>query len=224
MQDIDPKEFAKMLQKPEGEFGIRVAERMNESNASMIQWAIEKIALRDHDKVLEIGFGNGFHIYDLLESESSIRYTGLDFSNTMVEIVKKKYSSQIKSGRASFHLGTSTALPFATEAFDKIFTVNTLYFWDDPSVHLQQIYAALKPEGLFCIAFKSRSFMQHLPVVPYGFTLYNQEEVVTLLKANGFVIKDVDYRKEPEQEIAGMRLIPDAILITATKKNNETRL
>lgn len=57
MEKPDPIEIAKMLGKPEGEFGIKVAEKMNESNGAMIQTAIDKLVLDDGDHVLEIGFG-----------------------------------------------------------------------------------------------------------------------------------------------------------------------
>ena len=218
MKNPDPKEIARMLRKPEGEFGMKVAEKMNESNARIIQWAVEKLDLQDHEKVLEIGFGNGFHIRNLLETTNGLQYTGIDFSETMVEIAAKKYGEAIKQGRVAFFLGSSASMPFSSETFDKIFSVNTLYFWDDPNLHLQQIYNVLKPGGIFCLGFKSRTFMRHLPFTPHGFTLYEQEEVVALLEKNRFTIKDVSYNQENEQEIGGVLLTPDAILVAATKK------
>lgn len=217
MNNPEPKEIAQMLRKPDGEFGLKVAEKMNESNDRIIRWAIEKLALQNHDLVLEIGFGNGFHIGGLLRKKTGIAYTGLDFSETMVEVASKKHEEEIRSGQVSFHLGSSADLPFSSDAFDKIFTVNTLYFWEDPGVHLKQIFRVLKPGGVFSIGIKSRSFMQHLPFTSHGFTLYEQEEVAKLLKECGFTIMDVGWRKEEVREIAGKMLTPDAIVITGTK-------
>src|SRR5690606_9369831 len=104
MQNPDPQEIARMLRQPAGTLGVKVAEKMNESNAHIIRSAIEKLHLQDNDKVLEIGFGNGFHIKGLLEGASNIQYTGLDFSDTMVEIASKSHEAEMKSAHVSFHL------------------------------------------------------------------------------------------------------------------------
>ena len=221
MTNPDPEEIARMLRKPEGEFGLKVAGKMNESNALIIQWAIDKLELQENEEVLEIGFGNGSHIQNLLEKRKGIRYTGLDFSETMVTIARERHQHAIRSGQVSIHLGSSDAMPFPPETFNKIFTVNTLYFWEDPDSHLQQIFDVLRPGGVFCVAFKSRTFMRHLPFTPHGFTLYEQDEVISLLKSNKFVIEEVSYYKEAELEIAGKRLTPDAVLIAATKSKRE---
>lgn len=217
MEKPDPKEVAKMLRKPEGEFGIKVALRMNESNRNIIQWAIEKLSIQNNDRVLEIGFGNGSHIPKILSKASMIKYTGLDISETMVNIVEKEYAKEIELGQLTLHLGSSSEMPFSHNTFDKIFTVNTIYFWEDPIEHLKQIYNVLKPGGLFCLAFKSKSFMQNLPFVQHGFIHYDQSDAMELLKAVGFKIENLDYRKEAPLDVNGIGVTPDAILISASK-------
>jgi SAM-dependent methyltransferase len=57
-------------------------------------------------------------------------------------------------------------LPFEDETFDKIFTVNTVYFWENPVEFLNEIYRVLKDDGTFVLTFGQRDFMEKLPLQP----------------------------------------------------------
>lgn len=217
MEKPDPVEIAKMLRKPEGEFGLQVAEKMNDSNKEMIEWAVEKLDIRKGDSILEIGFGNGKHIKLILEFKEHLRYTGLDFSDSMMKIASDTYQREIESGKVSFFQGISSDMPFSPNSFDKIFTVNTLYFWHNPISDLQNILRVLKPGGVFCMSFRSKSYMLELPFTQYGFTLYEQHDAKDLLEQAGFAISDVQIKREVAQEWNGKTLYPENIFIVASK-------
>src|SRR5690606_33437900 len=80
-------------------------------------------------------------------------------------------------------------LTFGDATFDKIFTVNTLYFWDAPERQLSEIRRVLRPSGIFCLAIASKAFMETMPFSTYGFRLYSAEEASQLLANNGFTIE-----------------------------------
>ena len=42
-------------------------------------------------------------------------------------------------------------LPFADNAFDKIITVESFYFWPDPAENLKEVYRVLKEQGTFLL-------------------------------------------------------------------------
>lgn len=217
MEKPDPIAIAKMLRKPEGELGIRVAEKMNDSNKQMIEWTLEKLDINNGNSILEIGFGNGSHIKNILKVGEDLRYTGLDFSETMVKIAKSSYQKEAEAEKVSFCLGTSSDMPFASNYFDKIFTVNTLYFWQNPLLDLRNILKVLKPDGIFCLAFRSKPYMQQLPFTQYGFTIYEQHDATDLIKQAGFTILEVDKKREAVQEFNGISLYPENIFIVASK-------
>ncbi|WP_192348554.1 methyltransferase domain-containing protein [Algoriphagus sp. Y33] len=58
-----------------------------------------------------------------------------------------------------------------SEAFDKVFTVNAIYFWSDPVVLAREIYRVLKPDGRLVVAFAGRDFMKKLPFTDFVFLL-----------------------------------------------------
>ena len=186
MQDIDWKQVASQLRKPENEDGLATAARMEQNNGGMISETIKALQLQDRDTVLELGFGNGAHVKQILDTAIDVQYTGVDISSTMVTLAGELNKDYVASGKAIFSLTDGLTLPYTGNRFDKIFTVNTLYFWEQPLAYAREIYRVLKPGGKFCLCFADAAFMEQLPFVQYGFTLYSLQQATDLLSKAGF--------------------------------------
>jgi len=179
-------EVASQLRRPEGENGIKVGFAMNKSNAALYDMVLNCLGIKPGDRILEIGFGNGHFIPALFEREATIRYTGLDMSETMVAEATRENQARISDGSVQLHLGRTEEMPFAAGTFTKVFAVNVLYFWDEPAVALKSIHRVLATGGELVLGIRSRDTMQQLPFSAHGFTLYNEEDAKALLEANGF--------------------------------------
>lgn len=213
----DLKQIARQLSCPNGEAGIMTGERMNVSNANMIKRTIETLDIANHEKVAEIGPGNGSHVTYLTAAAAGIAYTGIDISETMVQTAQKLNAGLIESGKALFVLSDGKTLGFDTNYFDKIFTVNTIYFWEEPSRYTSEIYRILKHGGRFCVAFAHRNFMQKLPFTQYGFRLYDPETVEQLLGKAQFSVERIIQETEQIPGNPGETISRDMVIIAATK-------
>jgi len=184
----DLKELAKQLGNPEGETGIEVANMMNATNIGMTKHAIESLNLSSNDCVLELGHGNCGHLSYLMKQAENLKYFGLEISELMQQEAIKSNQNYIENNSANFRLYNGTEIPFDDESFDKIFTVNTLYFWQNPDLLLNEIYRVLKPNGILALTFADKSFMEKLPFTNFGFNLYSLKDAEELLKKNRFKI------------------------------------
>ena len=183
MTENELKILAQQLSNPEGDIGKEVAEMMNRTNISMTKETIKALHLTDNEKVLELGHGNAGHLSYLLDFAENINYTGLEISETMkieAENINQKYLSQAK-----FQLYDGKNIPFDNESFDKIMTVNTIYFWQNPVDFLNEIYRVLKEHGSFVLTFAKKDFMKTLPFTS-DFKLYNYEDVELLISQTNF--------------------------------------
>ncbi len=196
----DLKELAKQLGNPEGETGIEVANMMNATNIGMTKHAIESLNISENDAVLELGHGNCGHLPLLMNQHKDLNYFGLEISELMQQEAKRLNQNFIENNKADFQLYNGTEIPFDSENFDKIFTVNTLYFWQNPDLLLNEIHRVLKPNGIFALTFADKSFMEKLPFTPFGFNLYHLEEVHELLQQNHFKI--IESISQTEQVIS----------------------
>ncbi|MDO4232103.1 MAG: class I SAM-dependent methyltransferase [Lautropia sp.] len=74
-------------------------------------------------------------------------------------------------------------LPFGDAVFDRIFSVNTVYFQASLSAWLAELCRVLKPSGRLCLTFAERDFMQKLPFAAHGFRLFDADEIEAMASA-----------------------------------------
>ncbi len=214
---MDFKQVAAQLRKPEGDFGRKLGENMNRGNKLMNEAAIKLMDIAAGDTVLEIGMGNGFFSKDVVSASNAVTYTGCDFSETMVEEATRLNQELVDAGKAGFVLASANQLPFPDGAFSKVFTINTLYFWENAGEVLAGISRVLKPAGQLLIGFRPPEIMEKLPFVQYGFRVYSIDAVANLLVANGFTVLKIHEIDEPDQEFNGTVLKMASVMIRSVK-------
>jgi len=181
---MPPRFIAKQLSHPTGLFGSIMARLMNRHNAKMNAFAMEQLDLKPTDRVLEIGFGGGLNLSHLISNVAFV--AGVDRSSAMVKRAKKYFRDAVSSGRADFREGSVEAIPFESESFDKVCTVNTIYFWNSLEAGFAEIYRILSPTGRAVIGFLPKDHMDHMGMPSDIFTTRGPQEVVSALELASF--------------------------------------
>jgi SAM-dependent methyltransferase len=192
VESLAPAEWAKQLGNPEGEIGLAVIERVYENNSKFSVGAVAALGLSPGSYVLEIGFGNGRMVPEVVGQAENIRYAGLDISSTMVAEAERFNAALVAADRASFYPGSAEHMPFPDNSFDCVFSIGVAHFWSAPSLALSEIRRVLRPGG--------RSMMGCLhprAAPPYartenGFHLRDAAEWDALHRAAGFVDVQVE--------------------------------
>ena len=211
----DYKEIAAQLRKPDGEFGEIVAEKMNEGNLLMNQNTIKALSVSDRDSILEIGMGNGFFVKDILSAAPNVQYIGCDYSVDMVQLATKVNREFVDEGTARFIHTTADNLPVEDASIHTMFTVNTLYFWDNHSSILAEFKRVLTETGKLVLAFRPTEVMEMYPPTKYNFDHYSIEEASELLKQHGFEIQEIWEFEEPLIDREEKSFPPKHVIIIA---------
>ena len=185
------------LEKPSGWFGKKIVARLlDQSNAALHEFCMQRMSVGETDRVLEIGFGSGRTVQQL--SRQAAFVAGVDFSQEMVDSAQAINRAAMEAGRVEIRNAAVSALPFDDASFDKIFTANTIYFWPRPFEDAREIMRVLKPGGKLYIGFRPRSVMQQLPaeVIDNRFRLYSPDEVGELFTSAGFPQIEIESRVE----------------------------
>jgi ubiquinone/menaquinone biosynthesis C-methylase UbiE len=194
MEKQDLKILAQNLANPQGKKGIEIGEMMNDTNIEMTLESIQTLLIEDDEYILEIGHGNADHVKSILNKAENVKYTGIDISETMHQEAKKR--NVRFENQADFVLYEGKKLPFQDKTFAKIFTVNTVYFWEQPVEYLNEIYRVLKDSGTFVLTFGPREFMEKLPFTQFDFKLYSNAEMEEIISKTHFKRMKISERQE----------------------------
>jgi ubiquinone/menaquinone biosynthesis C-methylase UbiE len=215
MDEQSLQQLAAQLRRPDGDAGIQTGDWMNRGNIQMNLDTIEALDASAGDNILEIGMGNGFFVNKIVQKHTSIKYTGADFSEVMIAEANRINAAWINSEQVNFALTDVAAMPFKNESFNKIFTINTIYFWEDAATILTELKRVLQPNGKLLITLRPKRQMINYPFTKYGFHMYSKEEVEQLLIENGFsILKSVEIQ-EPDFELNGAMVKMESIVVTA---------
>lgn len=213
MDESKFKALAAQLRKPEGEHGIEVGEIMNKGNKDINLFSIEALDVQKGDTILEIGMGNGFFVKNIIEKAESVKYIGCDFSEDMIRQSSENNTNYIENDIADFRLSTAESLPVDSNSIDKIMTVNTIYFWEDKTQILAEFKRVLKPNGKLVIGLRPKHDLETYPMTKYGFNMFTEEDVTTLLQENGFNQTEAINKKEEDKEFLGKMMKVSSLIV-----------
>lgn len=181
--------FFQNTSKPEGLGGKIMVTSMNIGHASMAAWGLMHIAPGKADSVLDIGCGGGANIKRLLVLCPEGHVTGVDYSPVSVEASRKNNAAAISKGKCAVVQANVSALPFEPEQFDLVTAFETVYFWPDIENAFRQVLRVLKPRGNFFICNEADGLNpanEKWTSKIEGMTIYNAEQLSTLLNNAGF--------------------------------------
>ena len=187
------REIEIQLSCPRGENGIEIGQKMHESNIGMTKDTIEFLELENNNSVLELGHGNCGHLELIFGEFIGINYYGLEISETMCKEAQKIDTK----GRAKFKLYDGQIIPYPDNYFDRIFTVNTIYFWSDPEGMIKELERVLKSEGIIVLTFANKSFMKDLSFVGEKFQLFDIDDIYQLTDKSNLRI--IDFQNEADE-------------------------
>ena len=178
--------IAKQLSNPSGIGGKLVFSVMNRQNRPLYEDVIRLLSPADADNILDIGCGNG-NVLNMLASRSNCTLAGVDFSKSAIKSALSRNRKFVNSGKMNLVCQDMSRLPFPDSSFDKVYSINTVYFWDNLDDTLTEIRRVLKSNGLFLNALFTNETLDKIPFTQIGYTRYTPEELIDAGKNIGFV-------------------------------------
>jgi SAM-dependent methyltransferase len=177
---------AHQFRQPTGLLGRAWGLLMNHGNATIIAGTVGAMGAEPQHCVLEIGFGGGYGLELLLAAAHQGFVAGAELSDVMMARARKRFAAAVARKRLRLVAASVDRLPFDDEAFDRVVSVNTVYFWPDPLHGMSEIYRVLKPEGRVALGIRSPDSMRRLPFTKHGFAIYEPAQLEEMLGLAGF--------------------------------------
>lgn len=170
---------------PRGVIGKVCCKIMNVINRKMYLSVFGEISASENSVILDVGYGNGYLIQRLFKRFQCTLY-GIEISPDAEKFACKKNKWGVKNGKIKLILADCTDMPFASERFDAVTTVNTVYFWKDTEKGLSEIYRVLKRGGTFYSAVYEKEWLKKRPYTQSGFQFFEREDYLDLGRRAGF--------------------------------------
>lgn len=167
------------------------------SNLDRIGWTLSLLDVGPRDRVLEVGFGPGVAIELMSKIVTDGFVAGIDHSPEMLRHATKRNAEAIERGRISLSRASASEPPAFDKPFDKIMTINSIHFWNDPVECLRKLRKLLRPGGLIAVTLQPRT-----RTATDATTTILGEEIAAKLKLAGFSRCEVKIRKTATVPVA----------------------
>lgn len=158
---------------------------MNVINKRMYLKVVDEVRLSGGEKLLDIGYGNGYLLQKLYKKAKAELY-GIDISEDMKTKAENRCKNAKSDGRLFLRVGDCCDLPYDDEMFSAVTSVNTVYFWSDTVKGLSEIRRTLKTGGSFYNIVYTKEFLDKLSYTKKGFRKFSPEELTELGRKSGF--------------------------------------
>ena len=178
-------------------------------NEEMRTEALALLDFSDDDMVLDVGCGTGFATEGLLEHVDTVY--ALDQSEHQLEKAYEKFGRT--GGPVHFHRGDAERLPFATNAFDTVWSSGSIEYWPQPVRTLREFRRVLVPGGqVLVVGPNSPSGFVARTLADAMMLFYDEYEADRMFKTAGF--EDVRHKfmgpsYEPEVAITTVARAPE---------------
>lgn len=170
----------RQFERPTGWLGHLAGLLMSVSNRPLNAWAVSLLDVRPEDRVLEIGFGPGVALQDVLGRARHGHVAGIDVSTVMIRQARRRNAEAIRQGRLELREGSVARLPYPDGAFDKALAVDAVQAWPDTVGGLTEVRRVLRDGGLFVVTQEPRWARSHAEVERI------RDRLVEQMRAAGF--------------------------------------
>ena len=170
----------KQSQKPSGLVGRVITKIWSFYFKKLSLWAIKQTTISGNYRILEIGYGGGSTIKNLLALNKHLEVHGIDISKESYRTAQRVHSDSIRKGSVQLKIGNVENIPYQNNYFDRIFAIQTHIFWKDIKKSFQEVYRVMSSNSTLIIASEKEKINYHM-------TDYRtSHEFIQLLTSIGF--------------------------------------
>jgi len=193
--------LAKQLGNPSGILGQWVlAPLWNKRNSVLNDVALNSLALRPDDRVLEVGFGGGYLIGRMVTAVTDGCLAGVDVSPAMVAFCEKRYQSLVRAGKLELKCAKAETLPYPSAYFTKVCTVNSIFYWENAPQAILELWRVLGEGGKLVMCLTCKECIEDREFTRHGVALYEAGEVYRMMEAAGFCAINITRASDRHRE------------------------
>ena len=175
---------------------ITIEQRL-ESEKNLYRYVLKSLNVSHTDKLLEVACGQGVGSALAFNELKPKEIHGIDFSKAQISRAKKINLNLIRNNpnRISFQHGAAEKIPFSSNEFDKIFSIEAAQHFEDLAKFSKESNRVLKKGGKIAIAtffgtkdISNKALSETIQTINIGIDKATPiHEIKKILEKNGFI-------------------------------------
>ncbi|MBF2628888.1 class I SAM-dependent methyltransferase [Listeria marthii] len=151
------------------------------------KWTISNTEMNEPTNVLDIGYGGGSNVKNLVELNKNLTIYGVDISKESYKTATNLNKKAVNTGKVKLSIQDVAAMSYQDEFFDIVYAIQTHMYWDNPQKGFKEIYRVMSKEGIFILSSEKDKIDYHMDE-------YKTTASLTAL------LKEIGFRKVEVQE------------------------
>lgn len=184
---------ASQLARPHGLLAAKTLDLLDAGNAERIAAGVAQARAGPGMTVADVGFGGGVGLRLLLDRvalpsdahPAGGRVHGVELSGAAIRRARRRFRTEVRSGRLCVRAGTLQALPLAGASLDAVISTNTVYFVPELAPVRDELVRVTVPGGRVVLGIADPERMREIGVPLHGFTLRPVDQIVETMTTTG---------------------------------------
>jgi len=150
--------------------------------------SIKALGLLRKNRVLELGHGLCDHLPFVMKQASDLKYFGMDTNEEMIRKAADLNTRYIDESSALFQVYDGVTIPYVHNIFDRILSINKMYYHNDLVAYFNELYRCLKHGGICVVSFSDSLFLEQLSLLSdqNSYKFYDKNSLTEIINSSEF--------------------------------------
>ncbi|EJY1097454.1 class I SAM-dependent methyltransferase [Listeria monocytogenes] len=126
------------------------------------KWTISNTEMGDATNILDIGYGGGSNVKNLVELNKNVTIYGVDISKESYKTATNLNKKAINNGKVKLSIQDFALMNYPADFFDIVYAIQTHMYWDNPRKGFEEIYRVMSNEAVFILSSEKDKIEYHM--------------------------------------------------------------
>lgn len=126
------------------------------------KWTISNTEMGDATNILDIGYGGGSNVKNLVELNKNVTIYGVDISKESYKTATNLNKKAINNGKVKLSIQDVALMNYPADFFDIVYAMQTHMYWDNPRKGFEEIYRVMSNEAVFILSSEKDKIEYHM--------------------------------------------------------------
>ncbi|EAF4519858.1 class I SAM-dependent methyltransferase [Listeria monocytogenes serotype 4b] len=126
------------------------------------KWTISNTEMGDATNILDIGYGGGSNVKNLVELNKNVTIYGVDISKESYKTATNLNKKAINNGKVKLSIQDVALMNYPADFFDIVYAIQTHMYWDNPRKGFEEIFRVMSNEAVFILSSEKDKIEYHM--------------------------------------------------------------